>query len=216
MITVFGRPDSSAVARTMWTIGELGLAHQRIDWGGGFGGNDDPAFRAMSPAGRIPAVRFDDGRTLFESNAIIRFLAATHDPGGLMPTDPFARAEAEAWMEWSGAFERAVSRIRDAYRAPGATADAAAAAAAREMATFHVLMTRLQGRAFVMGDRLTIADLALGVWAHRLGRCPPECALPEMPAFSEWLSRLNARPSFVQHVAQIVSAGPQRLGGATT
>lgn len=75
MIEIYGRTDSSAVARLMWTVHELGLPHRRIARGGEFGGLDAAEYRAINPAGTIPGVRLEDGRTLWESNAIIRFLA---------------------------------------------------------------------------------------------------------------------------------------------
>lgn len=213
MITVWGRPDSSAVARVMWTIGELGLPHRRIDVGGAFGGLEEPAYRAMNPAGRIPAVQLEDGRSLWESNTIIRYLAGRHPRAGLTPLDPVERAQAEAWMDWSGSFGGAVGAIRTAYKAEGATAQGCAPAIAKATPALAVLEHRLaDGRAFVMGDTLTIAELALGVMAHRLMRCPKDLPMPPWPAIAGWHARLAQRPAFCAHVIAKVSAGPQPIG----
>ncbi|HUF87616.1 MAG TPA: glutathione S-transferase, partial [Thermohalobaculum sp.] len=57
MLTIWGRNTSSNVQIVMWAVGELGLAHERIDWGGAFGGNDDPEYLRMNPNGLIPTVR---------------------------------------------------------------------------------------------------------------------------------------------------------------
>ena len=62
---VHGRAASSNVQAVMWVVGELGLSHERRDVGGRFGGNDAPAFRAISPHGLVPAL--EDGEVAFES-----------------------------------------------------------------------------------------------------------------------------------------------------
>ncbi len=214
MITVYGRPDSSAVARLMWTICELDLPHKRIDAGGSFGGLDEPAYLAMNPAGAIPSVVLADGRTLWESNAIIRYLCAEHSLGGLCPADAVMRAQAEAWMDWASAFGRAVGAIRHAYRAKGATMGDGLAAVDVAALVIAILDHRLaDGRSFVMGEALTIADLSLGVIAHRLTRCPEGLNTARFGAIFAWYARLALRPAFQTHVVACVSAGPQRVGG---
>ena len=81
MLKIWGRKDGSNVIKVMWCVGELGLEHERIDWGGPFGGNDDPAYRAKNPNGQLPTLEYDDGFTLWESGAVIRFLCAEHSAG---------------------------------------------------------------------------------------------------------------------------------------
>jgi glutathione S-transferase len=215
VLEVWGRADSSAVARVLWTIGELRLPVRRRDWGGSFGGNDDPAYRAMQPAGRIPAVRLPGGAALWESNAVIRYLTATHDPGGLMPADPVERAQAEAWMDWSAAFAGSVDLLRSAYRREDASTAGITDARRRAAPTFAVLERALTDRRWLMGDALTIADLALGVWGHRLHRCPDEVRPDDLPAVNAWLARLRARPAYDVHVVRQVSVRPQRVGMRT-
>lgn len=214
VIEVWGRPDSSAVARVMWTLAELDLPVRRHDWGGAFGGNDNPAYRVMQPAGRIPAVRLPSGDTLWESNAIIRYFTALDAARGLLPADPIERAHADAWMDWSASLATAVNAIRSAYRHPDATAASVAAAAARVRPTLEVLEAALRAGPFVLGDVLTVADLALGVWGHRLHRCPPGARPEQLPAVDAWLARLRARPAYAAEVVAHVSARSQRIGMA--
>ena len=91
MITIWGRPTSSNVQTVMWALAELGLAHERLDWGGAFGGNDDPAYRAMNPNGLIPVMK--DGETvLWESPVIVRYLGAAYGDAQFWPADPGTRA----------------------------------------------------------------------------------------------------------------------------
>ena len=213
MIKVYGRPDSSAVARVMWTIGELGLEYERLDWGGPHGGNDTPDYRAMNPSGKIPAVQLENGQALWESNAIIRYLCALEPTHRYLPLDPLERARIEAWMDWAGALQNAVSRIRKAYKPAGATQSDIDAELDQVAPILRVLDTQLAGQNFVMGHDITAADFALGVWAHRLWRCPPVAKPQEMDAIWKWLERLQARPAYREHVMEKVSAGPQNVGG---
>lgn len=213
MIEVYGRPDSSAVARVMWMLGELDLPHKRHDWGGAYGGNDDEAYRAMQPAGKIPAVKLPCGNSLWESNAIIRYFAALHPEYGFLPDDLIERAHAEAWMDWSGPFAGAVSVIRKSYKATDATIESVAKETQRVMPTLQILEKQLSSRAYVSGDSLTVSDFALGVWGHRLMRCPSEVSLDSVPHIRRWMAQLTERPAFQTHVAEKVSAGRQALGG---
>jgi glutathione S-transferase len=84
----------------MWLIGELELPHEHIDAGGAFGGLDTPDFLAMNPHGRIPVIR-DDATTVWESHAILRYLAARYSAGRFWSDDPVARAAVDGWMDWS-------------------------------------------------------------------------------------------------------------------
>src|SRR6187399_3645585 len=99
MLKVWGRTNSVNVQKVLWTLDELSLQFERIDAGLQFGKNRESWFLAMNPNGLIPTLD-DDGFILWESNSIVRYLAAKHDLGGLWPSDPRARATAEMWMDW--------------------------------------------------------------------------------------------------------------------
>ncbi|MEL7103211.1 MAG: glutathione S-transferase family protein [Pseudomonadota bacterium] len=213
MLRIYGRPDSSAVARVMWTVEELGLDYERVDWGGAYGGNDSLEYRAMNPSGKIPTVRLENGQALWESNAIIRYLCAIDPTHKYLPIDPFERAKTEAWMDWAGALQNAVSRIRKAYKPAGATQSDISSELEQVAPTLRVLNTQLAGQNFVMGHDISVADFALGVWAHRLWRCPPVAKPRGLDAIWKWLERLQARPAYREHVMEKVSAGPQHVGG---
>src|SRR5215813_12229612 len=100
MIKIWGRKTSSNVQKAMWAVGELNLEHHRIDIGGPFGKNKEPAYLAMNPNGLVPTLEEEDGFLLWESNSIVRYLAARHGAGTLEPADPHARARAGQWMDW--------------------------------------------------------------------------------------------------------------------
>src|SRR6516162_2231325 len=100
MLKIWGRNTSSNVQKAMFAIGELGLAYERIDVGGSFGKNREPAYLAMNPNGLVPTLEEEDGFLLWESNSIIRYLAAKAGAGKLEPADAHIRAKANQWMDW--------------------------------------------------------------------------------------------------------------------
>src|SRR5215471_18759090 len=100
MLKVWGRRSSFNVQKVMWLVGELGLAHEHIPAGGSFGGLDDPAFRALNPHGRVPVIQ-DDGVAVWESHAILRYLAARYGEQQFWSADPLMRSYADRWMDWS-------------------------------------------------------------------------------------------------------------------
>lgn len=197
----------------MWTIGELNLPYRRIDWGGAFGGNDDPAHRARNPAGTIPAVELPDGRTLWESQAIVRYLCAVYAEGDMIPLDPFERAQAEAIMDWGPVFARAVSAVRTAYKNSDATIDSCSEAIFLLKPQLVTLDLILGDKIFLAGRNLGIADFALGGWLHRLMRCPEELELGIPTSIRNYYARLCIRKPFENHISTQVSAGLQRIGG---
>src|SRR5690606_29823603 len=99
MITVFGRATSSNVQIVMWGIGELGVAHERLDYGHTFGGTNTPEFRAMNPNGLVPVIR-DGELVMWESGALLRYLASRYGAAPCWPADPVARAPIDMWAEW--------------------------------------------------------------------------------------------------------------------
>ena len=105
MLKVFGRRSSFNVQKVMWLVDELGLEHQHIPLGGDHGGLDTPEFLVMNPSGLIPVID-DDGTVVFESHAILRYLAARHGGGRFWHGDPADRARWDQWMEWARGFQQ--------------------------------------------------------------------------------------------------------------
>src|ERR1700728_887903 len=100
VIKLWGRNTSANVQKVMWAVAEIALPNERIDIGGPFGQNREPAYLAMNPNGLVPTLEEEDGFLLWESNSIVRYLAAKPRAGVLEPADPRARARAGAWMDW--------------------------------------------------------------------------------------------------------------------
>lgn len=135
MITVWGRRSSANVQKVLWTLAELELPFTRESVGGSFGGNHDADFLRMNPNALVPVIR-DGDVTMFESNAIVRYLSARYGDGLLRPSDHRALALAEQWMEWqqSTFMPAVVSLFFNRVRLADDKRDAAAAAQAERNA----------------------------------------------------------------------------------
>lgn len=202
MLTVWGRLNSFNVQKVMWLVGELGLPHRHVPAGGSFGGLDAPEFLAMNPHGRVPVI--DDGGTVvWESHAILRYLAARYGAPRFWSDDPAVRAGAEQWMDWSATTlqpDFLMGVFWGFYRTPAAQRNMAAVndKVARCAAHFRLLDRVLAGRAYLCGDDLTLADIPAGTSLYRYYGIAIE--RPEVPNVEAWYRRLQARPAYARHV----------------
>ena len=100
MLKIWGRHNSSNVRKVLWCAEEIAVPYESIQVGGAFGGTQSPEYRAMNPNGLVPLIE-DHGLPLWESNTIVRYLAARYALGTLYPEDVVARAQSEKWMDWT-------------------------------------------------------------------------------------------------------------------
>jgi glutathione S-transferase len=201
MLKVWGRRSAFNVQKAMWLFGELGLPHQHIDVGGAFGGLDDPAFIAMNPHGRIPVIDHD-GLVVWESHAIIRYLAARYAAGTLWPPDPADRSFADRWMDWS-----ATTLQRDFmdlfwgyYRTPDDQRNWPRLRKLIDSCAQHygLLDRHLAHQPYLAGDRFTIADIPAGTTLYRyLGL---DLDRPSLPNVDAWYRRLMEQSAYREHV----------------
>jgi len=197
VLKVWGRVNSVNVKKALWTIEELGLKYERIDAGLQFGVNKTPEYLKMNPTGLVPTID-DDGFKLWESHTIVRYLAAKHGMGTLCPSELKARADAERWMDWAFAFQRA---MRDVFwgliRTPPEKRDARAIEAGRvasNQLAADVLERSLERKAYVAGDSFTMGDIPIGCEVQRWMRVPIE--RPRLPNVEAWFARLGERAAF--------------------
>jgi len=195
MLTIWGRASSTNVQKVLWVCDELGLTYQRIDIGGAFGGTGDPSYRTKNPNGLIPTLE-DDDFVLWESNAILRYLAAGDTQCRLYPGDlnRRERANIDRWMDW-----QLVSlglTLRALFMLLHPRADKAAIAAATQNAAdmFWILDTHLATQRYVGGDRFTLGDIPVGISAHRWVSLAVQ--RPVMPALEAWYERISGRTGF--------------------
>ena len=213
MITLYGRANSVNVMKPLWVLEELALPFERVDAGMAFGVVDTPEYRALNPNGRIPSLRHErEGHgavELWESNSICRYLCllAGGDARGLYPVEPGARAGVERWLDWQLSTLSPAERnlFWGMVRTPEATRDMEAVrrAVGESAACWSILDARLSdGRPFLEGDALTLADIVLGAFARRW--YGPEVrveGMPDFPALAAWYARLGERPGFRRWVA---------------
>ncbi|MBY8917731.1 glutathione S-transferase family protein [Nitratireductor rhodophyticola] len=157
---IFGDQNSGNCLKVKYTADHLGLAYRWRELDIMAGESRTEEFLAMSPFGQVPVVRFDDGRTLGQSGAIMRYLARG---SALLPDDAFAAAEMDQWMFWEQNFHEpnvAGARFHVVYRRePVETRDPDKVE--RGEAALDFMDDALKTRDFFVGDALTIADIAL-------------------------------------------------------
>ncbi|MFT5507703.1 MAG: glutathione S-transferase [Hyphomicrobiaceae bacterium] len=201
MLKIFGRPNSINVQKVMWAANELGLQYEHETAGMAFGKVNEDWYRAMNPNSLVPTID-DDGVVLWESNVIVRYLAAKHSAGQMMPEGDAERADAEMWMDWQQtAIHPPMTPVFwNLIRTPESernmksvetNGDKVRDALAR-------LNARLVDRTFVCGDQLTVADIPLGCVVYRWFALPVEHG--DIPNVRAWYERLTERAAYREHV----------------
>ena len=198
MLTIWGRRSAFNVQKVLWLIDELALEHRHVDAGGSAGGLDAPEFLAMNPHGRIPVI--DDGGTVvWESHAILRYLAARYAPGWLWRDDPAERSGVDRWMDWS---QTALQPrfLRDVfwgyYRTPPDQRNWPAIGRALDQcaAHFRLLDEVLAEQDFLAGDSFSLADIPAGTCLYRYFELDIE--RPDVPNVQAWYARLQDQPAY--------------------
>jgi glutathione S-transferase len=197
MLIIWGRNNSVNVQKVLWCCEEMGVEYRRIDAGAAFGVVNTPDYRNLNPNGLVPTID-DGGFVLWESNAIVRYLAAKHAPGNLWPDDLRTRASADRWMDWQQTtFWPAIrplfmGLIRTApdKRDPRILEESRLKTAE----VLGILDNHLVSRAYVAGDALTIGDIPLGCAVWRWMGMPIE--RPELRNVQRWFDSLALRPAY--------------------
>jgi glutathione S-transferase len=201
MLKIWGRVNSINVQKVMWMVGELGLPHERVDAGMQYGIVNEPWYRALNPNGRVPTID-DGGFVLWESNAIVRYLAAEHGDGRWIGDTPLTRASADRWMDWASSTVAPLMTplFWGLVRTPPEKRDPSALEEVRVQMedVMRVLDRELSDHPYVAGDRPTVGDVPLGCFVHRWHALP----MPheDHPGVSAWYRRLAQRPAFREHV----------------
>ena len=205
MLKIWGRNTSSNVQKAMFAIGELKLPHQRFDIGGPFGKNREPAYLAMNPNGLVPTLEEEDGFLLWESNSIIRYLAAKHGAGTLEPSDLHTRALASKWMDWQlSVLGPAITPVFwGLIRTPPEQRDDKAIADGKVKATaaVRILDEHFAKTPYAAGDVFSMGDIPIAVMSYRYLELVPE--RPAFPNFERWFASLASRPAFRDHVLTV-------------
>lgn len=199
MLTVWGRINSHNVKKVVWLAEEMGLNYVRKDIGGKFGMDDD--YLAKNPNAMIPTIE-DGPVVLWESNTILRYLAAKYGGERWWPADPAQRAIGERWMDWQADYAEAQrGAFINFVRTPEPQRDQAAidksvAACVKKLA---VLERYLGETPWLSGEQFGVGDIPMGVYAWTWFSIPIE--RPEFPNVENWFARLRERPGYAAQVA---------------
>lgn len=164
------------------------------------GGHQTPEFKALNPNVRMPVLE-DGDFVLWESNAILQYLASKRPESGMWPTDPRRQADVARWQFWDAShwdptcalliFERIVKQLTG----QGAADPAQIAKGDAEIQRFApVLNATLRGRRWVTGDTLTVADFGLA--APLLYAGPAGIPLADYPEIARWYAAIAELPGW--------------------
>jgi len=203
MLKIWGRRSSSNVQALMWGVGELNLPYERIDAGFIHGLVDTPDYLAMNPNGTVPTLRDGDNPPLWETGAILRYLANAYAPDEFWPADPVAQASVDKWAEWSKlniamnftspVFWRVV-RTPSSKRDPVAIRDAL-----RVLDRYlDIAESRLAKLPYLAGEHLTLADIQFGHCLFRYFDIDIERS--QHRSVRRYYDALTTRPAFREHV----------------
>ena len=208
MIRLLGRATSGNVQKVIFLLEELGLKYVREDYGRQFNNTNTDAYRKLNPNMKVPTL-IDGDLVSWESNTILRYLAAKHNPA-LTGATPAEKTYVERWMDWMLASLNTpyVAVFKDAKKPAAERSADFAAQSADLIAQLKILDGHIAGKNWFALDRLTIADIALAPVVKRSLEFPIE--RPEFADLSRWMKAIEARPAF----AVAIGAKPSVLATA--
>ncbi|MBJ3786955.1 glutathione S-transferase family protein [Devosia sediminis] len=204
MLRVLGRVTSINVRKVLWALDELGLTYDREDWGLPLRDPNVPEFLALNPNAQVP-VLIDRGFSMWESGAILIYLADRDGTGALLSNSLPARGRALQWLGWQatelnapwGYAVNALMRRNPAY----SDQDRIAQSIAGWTAKMAILEAELgKGSPFIAGSDFSIADIALGLSCHRWFMTPFD--KPSMPNVEAYYRRLGERDAGARWMPQ--------------
>lgn len=201
MLRILGKASSINVRKVLWTCAELRIPFEREDWGSGFRSTNDSEFLALNPCAMVPVIQEGDF-TLWESNTIIRYLAARYDGSHLYPTDAQTRARIDQWIDWQASeLNRSWSyAFLSLVRQSPEHQDSAALAVGIEQwsKNMAILDRQLEKTgAYVSGETFSLADIPIGLSVNRWFETP--LAHPDFAAVKAYYERLSLRPGYMLH-----------------
>jgi len=205
MLKVWGRNTSSNVQKVTWALDEMNVPFERIDVGGAFGKTKDPFYLAMNPNSLVPTLEEEDGFTMWESNSIVRYLAAKHSNRTLEPADLKTRAWAQMWMDWQlSVMGPAITPVFwNLIRTPPDKRDANAIKVGTDKtyAAAKTMDGQLGRTAYVAGGAFSYGDIPVGTMIHRYMQLFPD--RPPTPNLDRWYAAIAERPAFKAQVASV-------------
>ncbi|WP_341915228.1 glutathione S-transferase family protein [Ferrovibrio terrae] len=197
MLTLYDYLDSGNGYKCRLILALLNIPYARVELDLDRGETRTHAFLAKNPNGRIPALEMEDGFVLPESNAILYYLA---DGTAYLPDSRLARAQVLQWLFFEQySHEPYVATPRWILRHLGRTHPRMAEMPERlekGRAALGVMEQHLSKTDFFVGNRYTIADIALYAYTHRADEADHDLA--PYPALRAWLARVASQPGHIK------------------
>ena len=208
MIRVLGRATSGNVQKVLFMLEELGQKYVREDYGRQFNNTNTDTYRKMNPNMKVPTLVVGD-LIAWESNTILRYLAASHNPA-LTGATPEEMTYVERWMDWMLAALNTpyLAMFKDAKKPVAERSADFATQSADLVAQLKILDEHIAGKSWFALNRMTIADIALAPVVKRCLEFPLE--RPEFAELGRWMKAIEARPAF----AVATGAKPSSLASA--
>jgi glutathione S-transferase len=193
VLKILGRVTSINVRKVLWLADEIGVEYQREDWGMPLRDPNVAEFRALNPNAQVP-VLIEDDFVLWESTAIMAYLAAAHGPTPLQPADSRAKALSDQWLGWQGSDLSSVwgyAVMALARKVPGYDDETRIGESLKRWTPKMGILEAQLGKtgAYVTGETMTMADIALGLAVHRWFSVDRDLA--PMPNCRAYLERLR-------------------------
>ena len=203
MIEILGRLTSSNVQAVMWGASEMGIDVTRFDYGGEFGGTTTDNYLKMNPMGLVPVLR-EGEFYMFESQSILRYLAAQFKAEQFWPSDLEKRAKIDQWMEWSKGTITPVLMYKvfwQSVRVSKKERDESIikAGVAELNKTLLIADDILSTQDWIAGDKMTLADISFATPLFRYFSLEVE-GRKEMTHLKEYYQRLCAREFYIKYV----------------
>jgi glutathione S-transferase len=207
MLRLYNDQDSGNSYKIRLLLTQLGIPFERIDIDLVGGETRTERYRARNPLGQAPFVEFDDGRVLAESNAILWYLA---EGSAFLPADRWTRAQTLQWMSFEQyRIEPNIGTPRFWITMLGLGEERRVEIERKREAgrlALRVLDRHLAGRTFVVGERCTIADMALFGYTHVADEAGYRLA--DYPAIEAWIARMRAEARHAPISAELGDAIP--------
>lgn len=201
MLKIWGRTNSSNVKKVLWAAEEVSVPYENIPAGGAHGIVADPAYRALNPNGLVPTLE-DADLVLWESNTIVRYLAAQYGQATLYSEDAGERAKAERWMDWMTS--TVAAPFRDVFwnvvrLTPDKRDNAAIEKGLQDCGRLFAIADKvLATQPYLSGPNLGVGDITVGSFAYAWFEMPIE--RPDLPHLATWYERLKSRPAYQKAV----------------
>ena len=196
-LVLWGRASSVNVQKVLWFLAETGTPFEHHVVGGPYGGLDRPEFASLSPMPRVPVLQHGE-LAIWESHAVLRYLAEFVAPHALSPKTAIERAGIVPWMELVSTTLQPpfIALFWQMVRMTEDQRDSAKIEAARKamQPALAAIAGRLETTEWLAGDEMSLADIAAGSLMFRINDVAPDL-MPD-GALQRWYAQLASREAY--------------------